>query len=191
MQPALDDVDVTGGPDGVDPARFRRAMGAFATGVTVVTVRRDGDSGGALHGMTVNAFSSVSLDPTLLLVCLGTSGRGHELIDAAGAFCVNVLADDQQHLSRWFADRHRPADSSMFDGVPFTIGATGCPVILGAAASFDCRVHQLVPAGDHVIVIGEVVSLTHRDAAEPLVFHAGGYRALSDDERTRPQLRAV
>jgi flavin reductase (DIM6/NTAB) family NADH-FMN oxidoreductase RutF len=161
--------------DSVDPDGFRSAMASFATGVTVVTVRStDGD----LHGMTVNSFSSVSLDPMLVLVCLSASSRGLELIECAGVFGVNVLSCSQESASRWFADRHRPADSTMFAGVAIEPGATGCPTLLGAAAAFDCRVHRLVPAGDHVIVIGEVVSLMHRAELEPLVFHAGGYRAL-------------
>jgi flavin reductase (DIM6/NTAB) family NADH-FMN oxidoreductase RutF len=180
---ALDD-------DSVDPADFRSAMGAFATGVTVVTVGLpDGDR----YGMTVNAFSSVSLDPPLVLVCLAGSGRGQQLIDRAGVFSVNVLAESQQELSRWFADRRRPEDASMFDAVAVGTGVTGCPVLLGAAASFDCRVDRIVAAGDHGIVIGEVAALRQRPGAAPLVFHAGGYRSL-EAESPRPgrgQLRVV
>jgi flavin reductase (DIM6/NTAB) family NADH-FMN oxidoreductase RutF len=174
----------------VDPARFRSAMGAFATGVTVVTVRsRDGE----LYGMTVNAFSSVSLDPPLVLVCLAGSGRGQELIARAGVFGVNVLAESQQELSRWFADRQRPDDASMFDGIAVGSGATGCPVLLEAAASLDCRVDRVVPAGDHVVVIGQVAALRHRPDEGPLVFHAGRYRALDAEPPAsgRAQLRVV
>lgn len=161
--------------DPVDAAGFRGAMACFATGVTVVTVRSaDGD----LHGMTVNSFSSVSLDPMLVLVCLSESSRGLELIEDACVFGINVLSRGQEGVSRWFANRHRPADSTMFEGVAIELGATGCPTLLEATAAFDCRVHRLVPAGDHVIVVGEVVSLTYRPELEPLVFHAGGYRSL-------------
>jgi flavin reductase (DIM6/NTAB) family NADH-FMN oxidoreductase RutF len=162
--------------DPVDAVSFRGAMASFATGVTVVTVR---STEGDLHGMTVNSFSSVSLDPMLVLVCLSESSRGLELIEDAGVFGVNVLSRSQESVSRWFADRHRPADSTMFAGVGIELGATGCPTLLEAPAAFDCRVHRLVPAGDHVLVIGEVVALTHRTELEPLVFHAGGYRSLS------------
>ena len=175
--------------DQVDPAGFRGAMASFATGVTVVTVR---SSDGDLHGMTVNSFSSVSLDPTLVMVCLAESSRGLELIEDAGVFSVNVLSHSQESVSRWFADRHRPADSTMFTGVAIELGATGCPTLREAAAAFDCRVHRLAPAGDHVIVIGEVVSLTHRTELEPLVFHAGGYRSLSAPASAgRPLLHVV
>ena len=174
----------------VDPARFRSAMGAFATGVTVVTVR---SPDGELYGMTVNAFSSVSLDPPLVLVCLADSGRGQELIARAGVLSVNVLAERQQELSRWFASRQRPDDASMFDGIAVGTGATGCPILLEAAASFDCRVDRVVPAGDHVVVIGEVAALRHRLGDRPLVFHAGGYRSLTTEPpaSSHAQLRVV
>src|SRR5215469_14738835 len=99
-----------------DVSAFRAAMGSFPTGVTVVTVAC-GD--GTMHGMTVNSFSSVSLDPMLVLVCLNESSRGLGLIERAGAFVVNVLSAAQQDVSRWFADRHRPASAEMFAGVPF------------------------------------------------------------------------
>ncbi len=157
---------------------FRKAMGSFPTGVTVVTVASgDGD----MHGMTVNSFSSVSLDPMLVLVCLNETSRGFGLIEHAGAFVVNVLAAGQQDVSRWFADRNRPAGSTMFDGIPFERGITGCPVLAGTAASFDCRLAQSHRAGDHLIVLGEVVALVHRPQLEPLVFHAGTYKALENE----------
>src|SRR5204863_9679295 len=119
-----------------------------------------------------------SPDPPLVLVCLAGSGRGQELIARAGVFGVNVLADSQQELSRWFAKGQRPDDASMFDGIAVGSGTTGCPVLLDAAASFDCRVDRVVTAGDHVIVIGQVAALRHRPDEGPLVFHAGQYRSL-------------
>ena len=158
----------------VDVCAFRRAMGSFPTGVTVVTVA----SNDGMHGITVNSFSSVSLDPMLVLVCLDETSRGLGLIERAGAFVVNVLSAGQQDVSRWFASQYRPAGSTMFDGVPFEPGVTGCPVLAGAAASFDCRLRQLHRAGDHLIVLGEVVALVHRPALEPLIFHAGSYKSL-------------
>ena len=169
----------------VSPIRataFRNAMSSFPTGVTVVTVASgDGD----MHGMTVNSFSSVSLDPLLVLVCLNEASRGCGLIEHAGAFVVNVLAAGQQAVSRWFADRTRPAGSTMFDGIPFERGVTGCPVLAGTAASFDCRLRQSHRAGDHLIVLGEVVALVHRPQLEPLVFHAGTYKALDNEPMAR------
>jgi flavin reductase (DIM6/NTAB) family NADH-FMN oxidoreductase RutF len=166
----------------VDVSAFRKALGSFPTGVTVVTVA-SGD--GTMHGMTVNSFSSVSLDPMLVLVCLNETSRGLRLIERAGAFVVNVLSAGQQDVSRWFASRHRPAGSTMFDGVPFEPGATGCPVLLGATASFDCRLRQSHRAGDHLIMLGEVVALVHRPQLEPLIFHAGTYKALEPEPLPR------
>ena len=166
----------------VDVSAFRQAMGSFATGVTIVTVA-SGD--GNMHGMTVNSFSSVSLDPMLVLVCLNQTSRGAGLIERAGAFAVNVLSAGQQDVSRWFASRHRPADSAMFDGVPFEPGITGCPVLVdAAAASFDCLLRQTHHAGDHLIVLGEVVALVHRPQQEPLIFHSGMYKSLEPGARS-------
>jgi flavin reductase (DIM6/NTAB) family NADH-FMN oxidoreductase RutF len=178
------------GDDRVGADCFRRAMSVFPTGVTVVTV---GSRDGGRYGMTVNAFSSVSLDPPLVQVCLSRAGRGHDLVRDAGVFSVNVLAQDQQDLSRWFADRRRPMDATMFAGIAVRPGSTGCPILSGAAASFDCRVHRLVDAGDHVLVLGEVVELRHRPERAPLVFHAGGYGELAADPTAaeRARLRAV
>jgi flavin reductase (DIM6/NTAB) family NADH-FMN oxidoreductase RutF len=164
----------------VGVSAFRKAMGSFPTGVTVVTVASDD---GNMYGMTVNSFSSVSLDPMLVLVCLNESSRGVGLIERAGAFVVNVLSAGQQDVSCWFANRHRPAGPTMFDGVPFEPGVTGCPVLVEAAASFDCRLGRLHHAGDHLIVLGEVVALVHRPQLEPLIFHAGTYRSLEHESR--------
>jgi flavin reductase len=167
----------------VDVGAFRRAMGSFPTGVTVVTVASgDGD----MHGITVNSFSSVSLDPMLVLVCLNEASRGVGLIERAGAFVVNVLSAGQQGISRWFANRYRPADSAMFHRVPFEPGATGCPVLVDAAASFDCRLRHSHRAGDHLIMLGEVVALVHRPQLEPLIFHAGRYKWLEHEPCLRP-----
>jgi flavin reductase len=159
----------------VDVSAFRGAMGSFPTGVTVVTVASgDGD----MHGITVNSFSSVSLDPMLVLVCLNQTSRGVEVIERTGAFVVNVLSAEQQEVARWFANACRPPGQAMFDDVPFEPGVTGCPVLAGAAASFDCRLRQSHRAGDHLIVLGEVIALVHRPQLEPLVFHAGSYTSL-------------
>ncbi len=158
---------------------FRQAMSSFPTGVTIVTVAFDGN----MHGMTVNSFSSVSLDPMLVLVCLNEASRGAGLIERAGAFAVNVLSAGQQDLSRWFASPHRPVGPAMFDGVPVEPGSTGSLVLAGATASFDCRLQQTHRAGDHLIVLGEVVALIHRPQLEPLIFHAGTYKSLEHESR--------
>jgi flavin reductase len=165
-----------------DVNAFRKAMGSFPTGVTVVTVA---SADGTMHGVTVNSFSSVSLDPMLVLVCLSQASRAAGLIGRAGAFGVNVLSAGQRDVSRWFADRYRPAGPAMFHGVPLEPGVTGCPILAGAAASFDCRLRQSYRAGDHLIVLGEVVALVHRPQLEPLIFHAGTYKSLGHESRPR------
>ena len=164
----------------VDVSAFRTAMGSFPSGVTVVTVAADD---GDMHGMTVNSFSSVSLDPMLVLVCLNVTSRALDLIEQAGVFVVNVLSAGQRDVSRWFASRQRPAGPAMFDGVPLEPGVTGSPVLTDAAASFDCRLRQSYRAGDHLIMLGEVVALIHRPQLEPLVFHAGTYKSLEYESR--------
>ena len=96
----------------------------------------------------------------------------------AEAFVVNVLSAGQEDVSRWFANRDRTAGSAMFDGVPFELGITGCPVLVDATVSFECQLRQSHRAGDHLIVLGEVVALIHRPQLEPLIFHTGRYKSL-------------
>jgi flavin reductase (DIM6/NTAB) family NADH-FMN oxidoreductase RutF len=177
-----------------DATSFRNAVGAFVTGVTVVTTA----VGDELYGITANSFTSLSLDPMLVLVCLKGPSRALELLTRSQAFTVNVLAIGQRELSRRFADRDRPTGAAAFDGVAITTGASGCPNILDCAAVVDCRMHQLHPGGDHVIVVGEVLGYRSRPELEPLVFHRGNYRRLGDrtadlspGTRTRGQLRVV
>lgn len=155
----------------VDPAVFVEALASWPSGVTIVT-SRDGDR---IHGMTVSAFSSVSLEPPLILVCAEKSSITNSLIEQSRVFCVNVLAVGQDALSNKFAskkDEHR-----RFEGLDCQDGATGCPRIPGAAAQFDCRVVETVDAGDHCVYIGSLEHAVISDA-EPLVYHRGAYRAL-------------
>lgn len=126
----------------------------------------------------------------LVLVCLNEASRGVGLIKRARAFAVNVLSAGQQDISRWFASRYRPAGSTMFNGVPFEPGVTGCPVLVDATASFDCRLRQSHRAGDHLIVLGEVVALIHRPQLEPLIFHAGSYQPPGHEHRSARRIAA-
>jgi 3-hydroxy-9,10-secoandrosta-1,3,5(10)-triene-9,17-dione monooxygenase reductase component len=180
--------------EALDTTSFRNTVGAFATGVTVLTTAVDGE----LYGITANSFTSLSLDPMLVLVCLKDSSRALELFTRSQAFSVNVLALGQADLSCRFADRNRPTGAAAFDGVAISTGASGCPNILDCAAVLDCRVHQIYPGGDHVIVVGEVLAYGTRPELEPLVFHGGNYRPLGDrtadllaGARGRGQLRVV
>lgn len=160
----------------VDPALFRRAAGRFATGVTVVTTRQDGVD----HAMTANSFTTVSLDPLLLLVSVDKQTRFHAAVSGAENFGVSVLAAHQTEASRWFATKGRPVDAR-HAGVPFHEGAvTGVVLFDESLATFECCLSTTYDAGDHTLVIGEVLGVDMPEPdAEPLIFYAGGYRSLS------------
>ncbi|GJE27670.1 alpha/beta fold hydrolase [Methylobacterium organophilum] len=149
------------------PKRFRNALGAFATGVTVVTtLQEDGEP----RGFTANSFSSVSLDPPLVSICIARTASSHPVFKAAPRFAVNILAQDQRDVSGVFASK-RP---DKFEQVAWASGATGSPVLEGCAAWFDCRLHQVVAAGDHDILIGEVVDFDG-SGRMPLGYCRGAY----------------
>lgn len=135
---------------GFDPRALRDAFGAFTTGVTVVTTN---DADGAPIGFTANSFASVSLDPPLLLVCLARNSRNFEKVTGAKGFAVNVLSESQREVSNTFA---RPVEDR-FAAVEWRPGPAGSPVFSGTAAWFDCETHEIVEAGDHVILVGRVV----------------------------------
>ncbi|MFG2293840.1 flavin reductase family protein [Streptomyces sp. NPDC048603] len=162
-----------------DPAqaaarRFRQAMGRFLTGVAVVTAcGPDGP-----HGTTVSSLASVSLTPPMLLVCLSRESYGAEVIARSGTFTVNVLGSNQSELAGWFATSGRPRGAEGFTGVPHRSGSTGGPVLTGALTHLDCRVDQVIPAGDHVVVIGEVGDIGIAEETDPLAYHQGQFQRL-------------
>ena len=159
----------------VDPNRFRRVMGLFATGVTVLAAQHADD----VHGMTANAVTSVSLDPLLVLACVGKQARMYPFIEQAGGFSLNILTHDQEVLSRYFAGSWKMATPPEFRFTPWE----GGPRLIGALATIGCRTERSIEAGDHWIVLGRVIALHEGDAsAQPLVFFAGRYRRLSDVE---------
>jgi flavin reductase len=151
---------------------FRSAVGAFATGVTVVTTRGEDHA----YGMTANAFSSVSLDPPLVLVCVIKPSEGCEHIERNRCFAVNILGEEQEPVSRYFASRDRPRGRDAFREIAHRLGASGSPIIDGALAYLDCRLHASHAAGDHEIFIGEVLEIGRTADARPLVFHGGQYK---------------
>ena len=151
---------------------FRRVLGSFATGVTVVTTRTPGPA----YGMTANAFSSVSLDPPLVLVCASARAEGRGWIERNRAFAVNILAAAQEDVSNFFASPDRPRDSVAFQDIPHTTGPSGSPIFDGVAGYLDCRLVSSHEAGDHVILIGEVLALGDDPDADPLLFHGGRYK---------------
>lgn len=155
---------------------FRRAMGCFATGVTVITVNQDG----YVHGMTANAFSSVSLAPSLILVCVDHRARTHAHLHARKRFGVNVLAADQQAVSEYYArstemPQHAEDAGARFDRTPH-----GTPVLHGALAYLECRLQRAEKAGDHTIFIAEVEDVVVREG-EPLLYFRGKYRGMAED----------
>jgi flavin reductase len=165
-------------PAGFNSSEFRQALGTFATGVTVITTRGEDEP----YGMTANAFTSVSLDPPLILVCVISGTTGAEMIERNGVFAVNILAADQETLSRYFASKERPRGQHAFREIPHTDGATGSPILQGSAGHLECRLAAKHEAGDHVIYIGEVLSLDVAPDAKPLLFHGGRYSFLRDEE---------
>lgn len=156
-------------PDGVtsDPRELRHALGRFATGITVVSTRT---SAGKLEGLTANSFSSVSLDPPLVLWSLRRQAPSFGGFLDGGWFAINVLASHQADLSRHFATPAR----DKFAELPWVEGLGGCPLLPGCLARFECRTETTVEAGDHVIIIGRVTRATYCDG-EPLLFNAGRY----------------
>jgi flavin reductase (DIM6/NTAB) family NADH-FMN oxidoreductase RutF len=150
---------------------FRHAMGCFATGVTVITVDQDGE----VHGMTANAFTAVSLDPLLVLVCVDHRARTHAHLHARKRFGVNVLRRDQQAISEYYARSAESPQRPEAAGARFDHTALGTPVLHGALAYLECRLHSAQPAGDHTIFIAEVEEVVVREG-EPLLYFRSQYR---------------
>ncbi len=155
----------------VDLDTFKNVMRRWPSGVTVLTSRAD-DS---IHGMTVSAFSAVSAEPPLVLVCANRQSTTHEVIQAGGVFAVNILDASQQDVSIRFSVVPGP---NRFEGIAWSAGTTGAPLIDGALAQFECRVRSAHLEGTHTIYIGEVLAGTFRPDGEPLLYFDGSYRVL-------------
>lgn len=168
-------------PSTEEGRRFREALGRFATGVAVVTAR--GPDGEAL-GMTVNSFTSVSLEPPLVLWCPAVSSRRHDIFAGAAAWAVHILGVEQMDICLRFTR----SGAGGFDGLAAEVNEDGVPILPGAAARFDCRAVARYPAGDHTILVGEVVRVTVGGPADrPLVFAAGRFSTLAaPDDRQLP-----
>jgi flavin reductase (DIM6/NTAB) family NADH-FMN oxidoreductase RutF len=155
----------------IDDAGFRLAMSHFASGVTVVTTSKDG----ALFGMTVASFASLSLHPPLVLVCIERSVKTHDAIAASGKFGVSILSSAQADISSKFASRN----DDKFGGVELVPGEMDVPLIAGALTAIECRVYDQLPGGDHTIFIGEVLKI-HTTEGDPLLYFRSGYREIRD-----------
>jgi flavin reductase (DIM6/NTAB) family NADH-FMN oxidoreductase RutF len=157
-------------PAPVASEEFRRACGRFPTGVTIATVL---DAMGVPHGLTVSSFTSVSLTPPLVSFCLGHAVTLIDIFRASKYFGINILSESQKEYS----DRFARKGHDRFQGVPWTSGETGVPLIAGVLAAIECRVEQRIPAGDHDIFLGLMVA-TRVAEGMPLLHFAGAYRKL-------------
>jgi flavin reductase (DIM6/NTAB) family NADH-FMN oxidoreductase RutF len=158
----------------LDIGELRRALGSFATGVAVATTL---DSGGKPKGFTANSFTSVSLDPPLVLVCVDKAASCYPAFAGSHHFGINILSHGQQHVSKTFASKL----ADKFEGMPWMSGVTGSPIFPDATAWLDCKLHQRIEAGDHLIVIGEVLSFGHAPTQPALGYHRGGYIAFGTE----------
>ena len=155
-----------------DDRRFRDVFGHFATGVTIITAM-DGDEP---VGMAANSFTSLSLDPPLVLFCVAHTSSTWPRIEAAGVFAVNILGEGHEELCRLFAQK----GADRFGSTPWRNGVSGSPVLEEAIAYIDCRFEAEYPGGDHKIVVGRVLDVDVRADARPLVFYKGTYGRISE-----------
>lgn len=155
----------------LDTLQFRNALGNFATGVCIVTANPQGFQP---VGLTVNSFASVSLQPPLVLWSIQNNSDCWDEFEQADSFAINILAADQQHLSGDYARRGH----HQLRNQDFRLGKTGLPIIRGALTSFECRVWQRYPGGDHVILVGEVLHMETHPNKRPLLFSGGQYGQL-------------
>jgi len=155
-------------PPSFSALEFRAALGMFATGVTIVTART---ATGELVGLTANSFNSVSLDPPLVLWSLARAAGSMPAFTTGSHYAINILAASQRDLAERFALK----GADRFNGVRFTDGASGAPLLVGAAATFECFNRSRYEEGDHVIFVGEVERCTHQSGASPLLFHGGQF----------------
>lgn len=158
---------------------LKQAMRVFPQGVTVVTTDAEGPK-----GLTVSSFTSVSLDPPLVLISIAKTSGLHEVFKGAKAYAVNFLADDQKSVSDRFAGRTSTKDR--FDGIKFTKGTTGAPLISGVRAVLECRAWKVYEGGDHSILVGEVVAAKALNPKRPLVYYSQQYTTTETMEYPAP-----
>ncbi len=147
---------------------FRASLGMFATGVTIVTART---ASGELLGLTANSFNSVSLSPPLVLWSLSQAASSMAALSKGSHYAINILASDQKELAERFASKQ----GNRWQGVAFTDGVSGAPLLSGAVASFECFNRSRYEEGDHVIFVGEVERCSHTGGAAPLLYHGGKF----------------
>ena len=148
-------------------------MGQFASGVTIMTTT----AAGRMHGMTVSAFASQSLDPLLILVSVERSTEMHKLVMASRVFAINILGEHAEGTARFFADNARLKGPEFVEGA-YHVGVSGAPLLNEAVAYIEATVHSTLEAGDHSVIVGQVTALEVRSEVEPLVYYRSGYRRL-------------
>jgi flavin reductase (DIM6/NTAB) family NADH-FMN oxidoreductase RutF len=158
----------------LDPEQLRHAMRAWTTGVTVVTAMHAGQQ----YGMTVNSFTSISLEPPLVSLTLKKLTHTHDLVEKSGEFAVTILASDQKELSDRFAGKH-PEIKDRFEGVSTETLSINAPLIKGGIAYFNCRVVNSIPIGENTLFVAEVISVQGEGTGEPLVYHNRVYWKLA------------
>jgi flavin reductase (DIM6/NTAB) family NADH-FMN oxidoreductase RutF len=156
---------------GIDADTYRQTCAQFATGVAVATVRA---ADGTPHGLTVSSFTAVSINPPLILICIDCASQALDHFRRGPYFAVNVLAVSQRDLSVTFAEK----PEGRFDGIAWEPGQTGAPLLEGALSTIECRVERVLDAGDHAVIIGEVVRAECR-AGQPLLYFNRMYRELA------------
>ena len=156
----------------IDQRHFKRAMGSFATGVTLATTR----SGAEWHGATANAVMSVSLEPPLVLLSIQIGSRMHRALGGSDNFALSILSTEQEGLALYFADSSAPHDTAAFARFPHHPGYTGAPLMDGALACVDCRIVDTFPAGDHMLFLGRIMYLETTEDAAPLLYMHGAFR---------------
>ena len=158
----------------LDKGSFRHAMSHFASGVTIMTTT----VAGRMHGMTVSAFASQSLDPLLILVSVERSTTMHRLVIESRAFAINILGEQGEGTARFFADNAR-LDGPEFQEGAYHLGVTGSPLLEEATAYLEATLDATLEAGDHTVMVGRVVALNVVRDAAPLIYHRSGYRSLT------------
>ncbi len=159
----------------VDPSDFRAALSSWAAGVTVVTTRHDG----LVYGITASSFSSLSVDPLLVLVCIANSNHLARMIQESKLFAISILAEGQEQISSYFAVHGREPSPAFDEQIDAHEWHTGAPIIRGGIAHLDCTLEQAVPGGDHTIMVGRVVGAAADPSGKPLLYFRRGYRKLN------------
>ncbi len=160
--------------------QFRDVVGQFATGVTVVTVANQGQ----VRGMTANAFTAVSLDPLLVLVCLRLGCATEELVSSAPYFAVSILSALQQPVADWFANPSRPAGQQQLNSISWRPGrATGTPLVDDALVLLECALQERAVVGDHAVIYGRVLDVSGNGSGRPLLFHQGRFETITERDQ--------